>query len=86
MVTKNYQLVFILYNWSVLAPRVFAIAFNIVKKFLNEYTIGKIQIFKSEPKKWKKVLVENIGAENLPAYFGGNLCDPDGNPKYTTKV
>ncbi|XP_019881886.1 SEC14-like protein 2 [Aethina tumida] len=68
------------------APRVFAIAFNIVKKFLNEYTIGKIQIFKSEPKKWKKVLVENIGAENLPAYFGGNLCDPDGNPKYTTKV
>ncbi|CAH0556097.1 unnamed protein product [Brassicogethes aeneus] len=68
------------------APRVFAIAFNVVKKFLNEYTLGKIMIYKNEPKKWKKILVENIGAENIPKHFGGELCDPDGNPKYTTKV
>ncbi|RZC38237.1 SEC14-like protein 3, partial [Asbolus verrucosus] len=68
------------------APRVFAIAFNVIKKFMNEYTIGKIQIFKNDPKKWKKVLLDNIGPDSLPQYFGGNLIDPDGNPRYTTEV
>ncbi|KAJ8952819.1 hypothetical protein NQ318_008140 [Aromia moschata] len=68
------------------APRVFAIAFNVVKKFLNEYTLGKIQIFKSDPKKWKPAILSNITPENLPKHYGGTLVDPDGNPKYTTKV
>ncbi|XP_063926062.1 SEC14-like protein 3 [Zophobas morio] len=68
------------------APPVFAIAFNVVKRFLNEYTLGKMQIFKNDPKKWKKVLLENIEAENLPEHYGGTLKDADGNPHYTTKV
>ncbi|KAJ8918626.1 hypothetical protein NQ315_013132 [Exocentrus adspersus] len=68
------------------APRVFAIAFNVVKKFLNEYTLGKIQIFKSDPKKWKAAILSNITPENLPKHYGGSLVDPDGNAKYTTKV
>lgn len=68
------------------APTVFAMAFAVVRKFLNEYTLGKIQIFKNDPKKWKKALLENIDANNLPKYYGGDLVDPDGNPKYTTKV
>lgn len=68
------------------APRVFAIAFNVVKKFLNEFTIGKIQIFKKDPKKWKAAVTANITPDNLPKHFGGSLVDPDGNPKYATKV
>lgn len=64
----------------------FAIAFSVVRKFLNEYTLGKIQIFKNDPKKWKKALLENIDENNLPKYYGGELVDPDGNPKYTSKV
>ncbi|XP_018568661.1 SEC14-like protein 2 [Anoplophora glabripennis] len=68
------------------APRVFAIAFNVVKKFLNEYTLGKIQIFKSDPKKWKPAVLSNITPENLPKHYGGALVDPDGNPRYSTKV
>ncbi|KAJ8984842.1 hypothetical protein NQ317_013043 [Molorchus minor] len=68
------------------APRVFSIAFNVVKKFLNEYTLSKIQIFKSDPKKWKAAILSNITPENLPVHYGGTLADPDGNPKYTTKV
>lgn len=68
------------------APRVFAIAFNVVKQFLNEYTLGKMHIFKKDPKKWKAAVLENITPGNLPKYFGGSLEDPDGNPKYITKV
>lgn len=68
------------------APRVFAIAFSVVKKFLNDYTLGKIQIFPNDPKKWKKVLISHIDGDSLPKYYGGNLEDPDGNPKCITKV
>lgn len=68
------------------APRVFAIAFGVVKKFLNEYTLGKIQIFPNDPKKWKKVLISHIDGDSLPKHYGGNLEDPDGNAKYTTIV
>ncbi|KAJ8964509.1 hypothetical protein NQ314_004797 [Rhamnusium bicolor] len=72
------------YAWRP-APRVFSIAFNVVKKFLNEYTLGKIQLFKSDKKKWLPVVSSNISPENLPKHYGGSLVDPDGNPKYTTK-
>ncbi|XP_044755169.1 uncharacterized protein LOC123314116 [Coccinella septempunctata] len=68
------------------APRVFAIAFNIVKKFMDAYTISKIQIYKHDPAKWKKILIETIGADSLPKYYGGNLTDPDGNPKLLSKI
>lgn len=68
------------------APAIFAIAFSVVKKFLNEYTLAKIQIYKNDQKKWKKVLREHIDGDNLPKYYGGDLVDPDGNPKYITKV
>lgn len=53
---------------------------------MDAYTISKIQIYRHDPKKWKKVLLENIGADILPKFYGGNLTDPDGNPKLTTLV
>lgn len=74
------------YDTHFAAPRVFSIAFNVVKRFLNDYTLGKIQIFKSDPKKWKPAILSNISPQNLPKHYGGELTDPDGNPKYTTVV
>ncbi|CAH1101405.1 unnamed protein product [Psylliodes chrysocephalus] len=68
------------------APRVFSIAFNVVKRFMHGYTLSKIQIFKNEPKKWKPVLLSNISPDNLPEHYGGTLRDPDGNPRYTTVI
>ncbi|XP_020282345.1 SEC14-like protein 2 isoform X2 [Pseudomyrmex gracilis] len=68
------------------APRVFAFAFAIAKKFLNEYTLSKIQIYKSDPAKWKKAILQTIPRNQLPVHFGGTLCDPDGNPRYTSKI
>lgn len=68
------------------APRVFAFAFSITKKFMNEYTLSKIQIYKADPSKWQAAILKVIPKDQLPAHFGGLLCDPDGNPRYTSKV
>lgn len=68
------------------APTVFAVAFSVVKRFLNEYTLGKIFIYKADPRKWTKVLTENIPLEILPKHYGGNLVDPDGDPKCPSKI
>jgi len=71
-----------------LVPRVFAFAFNIVKKFLDEYTLSKIFIYKSDRKKWLPVLLENIDASQLPLYYGGTMVDADNNddPKCAHKI
>ena len=53
---------------------------------MNDYTISKIQIYKTDPRKWKPALLQLIPENQLPAHFGGTLKDPDGNPKLTTKV
>lgn len=59
----------------------FSLAFAIVKKFINEYTMSKIQIYKADPKKWQPVLLETINPDQLPKHFGGTITDPDGDPK-----
>ncbi|XP_018321179.1 SEC14-like protein 2 [Agrilus planipennis] len=68
------------------APRVFSVAFAVVKRFLNDYTLGKIQIFKSDPKKWQKAVLENISPDQLPKHYGGTMVDPDGDIKCPSKV
>lgn len=68
------------------APKVFAFAFAIAKKFLNEYTLGKIQIFKADPPKWKSAILKIVPRDQLPVHYGGTLTDPDGNPKLITKI
>ncbi|XP_034942104.1 SEC14-like protein 4 [Chelonus insularis] len=68
------------------APKVFAFAFSIAKKFMNEYTISKIQIYKTDSSKWKKAIFKLVPKESLPAHFGGTLTDPDGNPRLITKI
>lgn len=68
------------------APRIFSFAFNIVKNFLDEYTISKINIYKNSPSKWLPAILERVDPENLPKYFGGKLTDSDGNPKCLEKL
>lgn len=68
------------------APKVFAFAFNVVKKFLDEYTISKIQIHKADRSKWLPAILDKVDAKSLPAYFGGEMTDKDGNPKCEEKV
>nr|XP_018917974.1 PREDICTED: SEC14-like protein 2 [Bemisia tabaci] len=68
------------------APKIFSLAFSIVKNFLNDYTIGKIHITKTDPAKWKALLLTKADPDQLPAHFGGTQTDPDGNPRCTMKI
>ncbi|XP_076654593.1 SEC14-like protein 4 [Halictus rubicundus] len=68
------------------APKVFAFAFSVAKKFMNEYTLSKIQIYKADPSKWQAAIFNNVERNQVPAIFGGTLKDPDGNPKLGTKI
>lgn len=69
-----------------LVPKVFAIVFNIVKKFLDEYTLSKIMIFKNDSKKWLPKMLEHVDRSQIPKYYGGTQTDEDGDPKCTHKV
>lgn len=61
-------------------------AFSVVKKFIHEYTLSKIGIYKADPKKWQPLLMECIDAEQLPKHFGGLLVDENGDPKCSAIV
>jgi hypothetical protein len=61
-------------------------AFSMVKPLLSQVTLNKIRIFGSNKSEWKAALLEDIDAHQLPAYYGGSMTDPDGNPMCLTKV
>lgn len=68
------------------APRVFAFAFGIVKKFLNAYTLSKIQIYKSDQKKWLPKILEKVDISQVPLFYGGTMTGENGDPKCLNKV
>lgn len=57
-----------------------------VKPFLHATDIPKIKIYGSDRNEWTSVLLEDIEADQLAAYYGGTMTDPDGNPKCPSKV
>lgn len=52
-----------------------------MKKFLDEYTLSKIQIFKADPKKWQPCLFERVDENEIPKHYGGGKVDENGDPK-----
>ncbi|XP_016054140.1 PREDICTED: SEC14-like protein 4 [Miniopterus natalensis] len=65
------------------APKLFPVAFNLVKSFMSEETRRKIVILGGN---WKQELPKFISPDQLPVEFGGTMTDPDGNPKCLTKI
>nr|DBA22792.1 TPA: hypothetical protein GDO54_013794 [Pyxicephalus adspersus] len=65
------------------APKLFPVAYNLVKHFLSEDTRRKIIVVGEN---WKEVLQKYIDADQLPKYYGGTLTDPDGDPKCKSKI
>ncbi|XP_064434748.1 SEC14-like protein 4 isoform X1 [Mirounga angustirostris] len=65
------------------APKLFPVAFNLVKLFMSEETQRKIVILGGN---WKQELPKFISPDQLPVEFGGTMTDPDGNPKCLTKI
>ncbi|XP_045532260.1 SEC14-like protein 2 [Pieris brassicae] len=68
------------------APKVFSLAFSVVKKFMHEYTISKIRIFGTDPKKYQPQIFAIIDKDRLPAHYGGTLVDENGDPKCSSMV
>uniref|UniRef100_A0A671RCS4 SEC14-like protein 2 n=1 Tax=Sinocyclocheilus anshuiensis TaxID=1608454 RepID=A0A671RCS4_9TELE len=65
------------------APKLFPVAYNLVKHFLSEDTRWKVVVLGSN---WLEVLQKYIDPEELPAYYGGKLTDPDGDPRCRTRI
>ncbi|XP_030625324.1 SEC14-like protein 2 isoform X3 [Chanos chanos] len=65
------------------APKLFPIAYNLVKHFLCEETRQKIIVLGAN---WKDVLRKYIDPEQLPVVYGGTLTDPDGDPRCRTMI
>lgn len=56
----------------------------ILKPFIHPATSEKIKIFASNEDEWKAALLEEIDADQLPAFFGGTLTE-NGDPKCPSK-
>lgn len=65
------------------APKLFPVAYNLVKHFLSENTRQKIHILGAN---WQEELLKYIDAEELPGIYGGNRTDPDGDPRCRTWI
>ncbi|NWV24426.1 S14L2 protein, partial [Origma solitaria] len=65
------------------APKLFPVAYNLVKHFLSEDTRKKVVVLGSN---WKEVLQKYIDPAQIPVEYGGTLTDPDGDPKCPSKV
>lgn len=65
------------------APKLFPVAYNLVKHFLSENTRQKILVLGDN---WQEVLLEYIDAEELPVVYGGKMTDPDGDPTCRSRI
>lgn len=77
---------YILFDFFFTAPKLFSVAFNFVKRFLDEYTMSKIKIFKTGSDKWKEPLFSHVDPNIFPKCFGGNYVDENGDPECKSKV
>ncbi len=53
---------------------------------MAQETQAKMKIFGCNKEEWKAALLEEIDADQLPAFYGGTMVDPDGDPKCPSKV
>lgn len=86
---KNYELHYpetLKICYIINAPKVFSVAFNFIKKFMDDYTRSKICIFNHGSAKWQKLLFEHLDPKIFPKYYGGELTDEDGDPKCKSKI
>ncbi|NWI55118.1 S14L2 protein, partial [Calyptomena viridis] len=65
------------------APKIFPVAYNLVKHFLSEDTRKKVVVLGSN---WKEILQKYIDPGQIPVEYGGTLMDPDGDPKCSSKI
>ncbi|KZS17885.1 putative SEC14 protein 2 [Daphnia magna] len=67
------------------APSYFSMVLTLTKPFLHESDVPKIKTFGNNKNEWLPALLEEIDADQLPAYYGGTMTDPDGDPTCPSK-
>lgn len=65
------------------APAIFPVVFNLLKPLFNPATQDKIHVLGSG---YQRTLLQYIDADQLPAIYGGNRRDPDGDPRCRTEI
>ncbi|XP_019711979.1 SEC14-like protein 2 isoform X3 [Hippocampus comes] len=65
------------------APKLFPMAYTLIKHFLSEETRHKLIILGGD---WQEVLRKHVDAEQLPVVYGGTRTDPDGDPRCRTMI
>ncbi|TSM28084.1 SEC14-like protein 2 [Bagarius yarrelli] len=68
---------------ELLPPKIFPIAYNLIKPFLCEETRRKIIIVGAN---WKEVLQKYVSPDQLPMIYGGKLTDQNGDPYCKTMI
>ncbi|XP_037279886.2 SEC14-like protein 2 [Rhipicephalus microplus] len=68
------------------APRYFPLFWKIIRPFLSDLTARKLALYGKDEQAWKKALLEEIDADQLPRHWGGTQTDPDGNPRCPSVV
>ncbi|KAL3857236.1 hypothetical protein ACJMK2_011928 [Sinanodonta woodiana] len=65
------------------APRIFPILYKLARPLISDDMRKKIFVLGAD---CKEFLLKHIDADQLPAYLGGTLTDPDGNPRCATMI
>lgn len=68
------------------APKLYTMVFNVLRPFMHQATINKINIFGHDKREWLPAMLEEIDASQLPVLYGGTLTDPDGDPNCPSMV
>ncbi|XP_046633155.1 SEC14-like protein 2 [Daphnia pulicaria] len=72
--------------FAINAPKLsFQLMFTMVKPFVPECVLGTIKVFGGNKAEWNAALLEEIDADQLLAFYGGTMTDPDGDPKCPSK-
>jgi len=66
------------------APRVFTLAFALLKPFLHEATVRKVRLFGAEG--WKEAVLGDVEPHVLPRHWGGEREDPGGDGRCPSVV
>ncbi|KAL4223181.1 hypothetical protein ACF0H5_016653 [Mactra antiquata] len=65
------------------APAIFPILYKLARPLISEEMKNKIHVLGAN---FENTLLQYIEAEELPAFLGGSLADPDGNPRCATMI
>lgn len=69
-------------TYVVNTPKVFSIAYAIIRPFINDITASKIKIYgRGKPYKWRETLLADIDPNELPVHWGGSKTDENGDPR-----